>query len=96
MFCIKTSLIVNIPINILTIKNIVKDKRLIDGFYKEISEDSKEYKVNLNKENIEYEYKKVINEIYATKIQLESDEMNKEYNYISNGTNKEKVFILKK
>ena len=104
--CIKLSLITNIPINLLVIKNIIQDTKLYNKLNNEINNINKDYNLNLNSK-IDIEYNKMINEIYISKIQLICDELklssikeeNKDYynnNYQENIKEKNKVLIYKK
>lgn len=67
-YCIELSLVVNIPINLLTIKNIYQDKKL----YKKLDN---ELNCNLKNDDIELEYKKLNNEIYASKFELLNEQL---------------------
>ena len=97
LFCLEISLVVNIPINALTIKNIISDKKIINNINNEIKEQEKENNLYLSDKKIDYEYNKVLNEIYASKIQLESDELDVDFKYVENNNDtKQKVLVLKK
>lgn len=97
-YFINVSLIVNIPLNLLLIKNIIEDKSINVKINKEL-----EYDFN----GIELDYKKIVNELIAVKKELLnnyyilSSKKTNEDEYINNNNfeNKEeknKVLILKK
>lgn len=67
-YCIGFSLIANVPINLLTINNIRKDKKLQQKLETEAN-------MLINTRHIDAEYNKLFNLIYARKLKFLSDEM---------------------
>jgi len=73
--CIKISLLFNIPINIVNIKNLIEDKKIYKKINEEINQKNNKYQLLLNDEKLDILFKKLINELYVSEIQLASDEL---------------------
>ena len=73
--CIKISVLFNIPMNIVYIKNLIGDNKLYKKINNEIEKENSKYKLQLTEVNMENMYKKLLNELYASKIQITSDEL---------------------
>ena len=63
--CLKISLLFNIPINVVSIVNLVEDNKLYKKINEEIKQENSNYKLELKENKIESTIKKLSNELYG-------------------------------